>query len=144
MRAPLRLRRQLPNVVSVNPMPYLPLYDVRFGAIEATFTSPQQRVSIDAQPVAFVEALGTTANAPFLEVYGPANALLGHTFYPLAYGDPMWGQWRRLAYNSGSANITKVRLSCEHGNGFPVYAVFDNLIFGQKLLSIPIGWPHHP
>ena len=49
---------------------------------EATFTTPQNSVSIDAEAVSSLESLGPTPSGPFLEAFDASGNDLGEADYP--------------------------------------------------------------
>lgn len=108
----------------------LAVFDARFGGIEASFTTLQQTVSIDAAAVLPVEFAGTPVNDPFLEAFDSSGNLLAKVLYPVAYGSSGYGSYQTLSYTSSSANIAYVILSSQHDSGPAVYGEFDNLTFG--------------
>lgn len=108
----------------------LAVFDARFGGVEASFSTLQQSVSIDASAVLPPEFLGTPVNDPFLEVFDSSNNLLAKVLYPIAYGASNYGSYQTLSYTSSSANIAYVIFSSQHDSGPAVYGEFDNLTFG--------------
>jgi hypothetical protein len=124
-----------PNGISVIPAPYLSMFDARNGGIQATFSSPQLYVSIDAMAVLPPEYFGQPTNKPFLQSLDANGNVLQTVFYAANYGDPAFGTWQPLVITSGSANIAKVIFSSQHSSGPAVYALFDRLAFAP---SIPI------
>lgn len=107
----------------------LPFFDARFGGVEASFSSLQQSVSIDASAVLPPEFLGTPVNDPFLEAFDSSNNLLAKILYPVAYGASNYGSYQTLSFTSSSANIAYVIFSSQHDSGPAVYGEFDNLTF---------------
>jgi PEP-CTERM motif-containing protein len=108
----------------------VPAFDARFGGVEATFTTLQQSVSIDAAAVLLPEFAGTPVNDPFLEAFDSSGNLLAKVLYPVAYGSSTYGSYQTLSYTSTSANIAYVILSSQHDSGPTVLGQFDNLTFG--------------
>ncbi len=119
-----------PNVVSIF-QTGLPDFYAFFGAVDATFSTPQLTVSIDARPVSTFEPLGTPFNRPFLEAYSGAT-FLGRVLYQgaLPTGVREVGPTETLTFTSATANITRVRFSVQQNQGGPrISGLFDNLSF---------------
>jgi len=119
------------NGVSVFASPSIPIYDSRFGAVRADFTTPRSWVSIDVLAVLPPEYLGTPVAKPWLEAYNAAGQMIGSTvYYPAAYGTPGFSQWQTLRIDDPTSSIKYVRFSSQHYNSSPsVYGSFDNLTF---------------
>jgi hypothetical protein len=141
-----------PNVVSVF-QTGLPDYLALYGAVDATFSTQQSTVSIEARPVSTFEPLGTPYNRPFLEAYS-GSTFLGRVLYagPLPTNVREVGPTETLTFTSPAANITRVRFSVQQSQGGPrISGLFDNLRFSpcacggdlQVLASTTSGTPWH-
>jgi len=118
------------NGVNLFASPTLPLYDSRFGAVQAVFTTPRSWVSIDVLGVLPPEYLGTPVARPCVEAYDAAGNKIGSTAYYPAYGTPGFGQWQTLRIDDPTGSIKSVRFSSQHYSSSPsVYGSFDNLTF---------------
>lgn len=131
-----------PNVVSILNGGVDQFFDAMSGAVDATFSTPQQVVSIDARPVGPVEFLGTLQNRPFLEAYN-GSTFLGRVLYagplPTACCFAV-GPTETLTFVSGTANITRVRFSSQQSqSSIRTYGMFDNLTYGPPAAPGPIG-----
>jgi hypothetical protein len=105
-----------PNTVSV--FNNIGSFDVRFGAVEAEFATPQSMVSIDASPVLFVELVGTSTNRPFIEFFDSSNILLTpEVLWSLPLPSVGAGPYQTLSFTSSSANIDHVIFSSQHISG---------------------------
>jgi len=125
-----RLPGRTGNGVSLWQSPYVPVFDARYGAVRADFTTPRNSVSIDALAVLPPEYLGTPAARPWIEAYDAAGKMIGSTVYYPAYGTAGWGQWQTLRIDDPNSSIKYVRFSSQHFNSSPaVYGSFDNLSF---------------
>jgi hypothetical protein len=120
-----------PNLVSVF-QTGVPAFNARYGAVDATFTTLQKSVSIDAAALLLPEALGTAQNRPFLEAYDNNGVFLGQAlFQGTLPGAGGISAFQTLTFTSATANIKKVRFSSQQLQpGPPVYGLFDNLNFG--------------
>jgi hypothetical protein len=115
--------------VSLFPYPNVPVYDRRYGAVQAEFTTPRSSVSIDALGVTSPEGLGTTAVRPFFEAYDAAGKRIGAAYYP-SPGTNGFGQWQTLRIDDPNGAIKTVRFSSQNDpNTAPIYGMFDNLTF---------------
>ncbi len=139
------LAQSLPNVVSVFSTGF-PEFDARYGAVEATFSSAQSFVSIDAAIIRVPVGLGTPTNFPKLEVYNTSGGFITAVNWNFTLGPqpPAGGgtDYQTLAYSSASANIGKVRvLSGQPGGNPSNFGRFDNLKFGtgNPAAAGPIG-----
>jgi hypothetical protein len=119
----------------------LPYFDARNGAVIATFNTGRSWVSIDAAPVLPPEFKGTPVSMPWIEAYDANGNFLAKTLYPIAYGQPGYGDAHTLTVSSGSASIKSVRFSSRYVSGTPpVYGTFDNLRFnGDPIVLTPIA-----
>ena len=118
------------NGVSLFQSPYVPVYDSRYGAVRADFSTPRNSVSIDVLAVLPPEYQGTPVARPWFEAYNAAGQMIGSTVYYPAYGTAGFGQWQTLRIDDPSASIKYVRFSSQHFNSSPsVYGSFDNLTF---------------
>lgn len=129
-----------PNVVSIF-QTGLPDFYAFFGAVDATFSTPQLTVSIDARPVSTFEPLGTPFNRPFLEAYSGAT-FLGRVLYQgaLPTGVREVGPTETLTFTSTTANITRVRFSVQQSQPGPrITGLFDNLSFSATVCT-PAGF----
>lgn len=133
------------NVVSVNQSGD-PAFDANVGGIEATFTAPQRYVCISARP--FIDTGPendvTQLGYPYLESFDHNGNFLDICHYPLALGQPGWGDYRPLSLNSPTAIIAKVRFSCHPSaaKNAPIYGMFDRLLFTSDFvprLNFPLG-----
>jgi hypothetical protein len=103
-----------------------PVFDARYGAVEATFASPAKTVSIDAWAIEFYEALTSMpTGSPFLEAYDAAGTFLGRVNAPI-----VMQTWQTITFSSATANIKRVRFSSpgHPSNNDHIYATFDNLV----------------
>lgn len=139
-----------PNVISIFATG-LPPFDASFGAVDATFSTPQSIVSIDARPVGPVEFLGSLLNRPYLEAYS-GSTFLGRILYAGALPTNCCfdvGPTETLTFTSTSNNITRVRFSSQQSQtSIHTYGLFDNLnyspvpvpaavwLFGSGLLGL--------
>ena len=139
-----------PNVISIFATGFPP-FDASFGAIDATFSTPQSVVSIDARPVGPVEFLGSLLNRPYLEAYS-GSTFLGRILYSGALPTNCCfdvGPTETLTFTSSSNNITRVRFSSQQSQSTThTYGLFDNLnyspvpipaaawLFGSGLLGL--------
>ena len=117
-----------PNVVSVF-QTGVPAFNALYGAVDATFTTLQKSVSIDAAALRLPEGLGTPQNRPFLEAYDSNNVFLGRVLFqgPLP-GAGGITPFETLTFTSASTNIKKVRFSSQQSQPGPsVFGFFDNL-----------------
>lgn len=141
-----------PNVVSIFSSGF-PDYWAAYGAVDATFSTLQTTVSIDARPVATFEPLGTPLNRPYLEAYA-GTTFLGRVLYAGALPTNVRevGPAETLTFTSTTANITRVRFSVQQSQGGPrISGLFDNLRFNpcacggdlQVLASTTSGTPWH-
>jgi hypothetical protein len=119
------------NGVSLFASAAIPVYDSRFGAVRADFTTPRTWVSIDVLAVLPPEYAGTPVAKPWFEAFNAAGQLIGSTvYYPAAYGTAGFNQWQTLRIDDPTGSIKFVRFSSQHFNSSPsVYASFDNLSF---------------
>jgi len=125
-----RLPGRTGNGVSLWQSPYVPLFDSRYGAVRADFSSPRSFVSVDVLGVLPPEYAGTPVARPWLEAYDAADHLIGSTVYYPAFGSSGFGQWQTLRIDAPLGNIKYVRFSSQHFNTSPaVYGSFDNLSF---------------
>ncbi len=125
-----RLSGRTGNGVSLWQSPYVPVYDSRYGAVRADFSTPRSSVSIDVLAVLPPEYLGTPVARPWFEAYNAAGKMIGSTVYYPAYGTTGFGQWQTLRIDDATASIKYVRFSSQHFNSSPsVYGSFDNLSF---------------
>lgn len=121
------------NVVSVLGTG-VPAFDARWGAVEAVFSAPQRKVSIDAAIERLPEGFGTPTNFPKMEVYDASNTLLAVVPWNfITIPQPAAGgitAFETLSYTSGSANIAKIRfMSGQPFNAPSNFGLFDNLYF---------------
>ncbi len=141
----------LSNVVSVFGSG-LPMFDARYGAVDAHLTTPVSVVKIDARPVAPLEFMGTLTRRPFLQAFDSANNYITTVYYagPLPTGGGEIGPAETLTITSPSANIATARWSVQNpGTTYPpVYGLFDNFQFGppnlgiaQRGAALSIFWP---
>ena len=134
-----------PNVVALTATG-LPIFDASMGAVDVTFSAPQQGVSIDARPIGPVEFLGTLLNRPFLEAYSGAtpSTFLGRVLYTgtLPTGCCFEvGPTETLTFNSATANIARVRFSSQQTqSSLHTWGLFDNLRFDAQT-ALAIGGP---
>ena len=110
-------------------------FDARWGTIEAHFSTPQTRVTIDAYDE--VTSIGLTAPTarPWIEAYDASNNLVDRTF-----GTVSLETWQTLTVTSRTG-IARVRFSNEVGSPY-VYSAFDNLTFTAPtivLTRLPSG-----
>jgi hypothetical protein len=124
-----------PNAVSIFDGFALDLFfNAASGAVDATFATLQQTVSIDARAIGPVENLGGLQNRPFLEAYDSSNNLLGKVLFAGALPTGCCLEYtpaETLTFTSSTANIAKVRFSSQISQGGqPVFGLFDNLTFG--------------
>ena len=125
-----------PNVVSVFATG-LPPFDARYGGVQARFSTPVQRVSIDARPVGPVEFFEPLTKRPFLQAFGTANQFLGIVYYAGALPTDCCfavGSTETLTINSTLNNIAYVQFSSQNPTNPPparpaTYGLFDNLQF---------------
>lgn len=125
------------NVVSVFGMGFA-AFDVRWGAVEAVFTAPQRKVSIDAAIQRFPGELGMPTNSPYMEVYDASNTVLAVVQWNFGLIPQPWPDgitpFETLSFTSGSANIAKIRLaSGQPSNTTSNYGLFDNLYFSPAV-----------
>lgn len=122
-----------PNAVSILNGGLDFFFNASSGAVDATFATLQQTVSIDVRAVGPVEFLGALQNRPFLEAYDSANGFLGRVLFAGALPTDCCFAFtpiETLTFTSGSANIAKVRFSSQISqSGAAVYGLFDNLSF---------------
>lgn len=124
-----------PNVVSVIAPSFPPAFDIRSGAIQATFTSPQQYVSIDAKPIWSSDATSNPVNKPYLQAFGQD----GRIMYTAVYSDQTFLSWQSLIVSSPAPDIYTVVFSCQHQDTASVYGLFDRLVFSDRLpLILPV------
>jgi hypothetical protein len=111
------------------------------GAVDATFTTLQTTVSIDAQLIEAIEAVGRIDRKPYLQAFNAAGSMIAQVNYP----DIKPIGWRTLTISRASAEIKRIRFSsqnnwagltgCPSATGCPTrmytghYAEFDNLRF---------------
>jgi hypothetical protein len=128
------------NAVSLFAPPSVPVFDARYGAVRATFSTPRRWVSIEATPVLPPEWTVTPAAKPWLEAFDASNNLIGSVqYYPFGYNDVGWGTAQTLTVTSTSSNIAYVQFSSQPPNsGTPVYGQFDNLRFNTDYYRIPL------
>ena len=132
-----------PNAVSILNAGTLDFFfNATNGAVDASFATLQQTVSIDARAVGPVEFLGALQNRPFLEAYDSANNLLGKVLFAGALPTGCCFEFtpsETLTFTSGSANIAKVRFSSQISQGgAAVFGLFDNLSFtGATTNAVP-------
>ncbi len=133
------------NGVSLWQSPYVPVYDARYGAVRADFSTPRSSVSVDVLAVLPPEYLGTPLARPWFEAYNAAGQLIGSTVYYPAYGTAGFGQWQTLRIDDPNGSIKYVRFSSQHFNSSPsVYGSFDNLSFNTDpywVEATPIAKP---
>jgi len=111
----------------------LSFFDVRWGAIEATFSSARSWVSVDAKPLVPPEFLDPVIAAPRLEAYDAQGQLLGKKLYRALYGALAWGSVETLRIDA--PGIARVRFSSQHYTGSAaVYGLFDDLRFSNEPL----------
>jgi hypothetical protein len=124
------------NVVSVKQTGD-PSFDAYVGGIEATFTTLQQYVSIDARPVIDTGAENDTSHLgrPWIQSFDQHGNLLDTDYYPIVFGQPGWGDYRPLSLYSAPPMIAKVRFSCHPSapKNAPVYGLFDRLVFTDQI-----------
>lgn len=126
-----------PNVVSIFASG-VPAYDAFSGAVDATFSTPQSVVSIDARPVGPIEFLGSLLNRPFLEAYS-GSTFLGRILYsgPLPTGccaEVGPAETLTLTFD----NITRVRFSSQQSQSSThTYGLFDNLSYATTTVPVP-------
>jgi hypothetical protein len=128
-------------------------FDVRSGAIEADFISPQQTVSIDANALTPLEFLGTVDNTPYLRAFF-SNGTNQQVFYNLAPYRPGGicynssgalngcnGGWQTLTIIAPAGlSIIDVRFTSTFDGQSPaMYGRFDNLTFGDGNGTTPGG-----
>jgi hypothetical protein len=118
-----------PNAVSIlNSGTFDYFFSATQGAVDATFATLQQTVSIDARAVGPIEFLGTLTSRPFLEAYDSSNNLLGKVLFAGALPTDCclaFTPSETLTFTSASNNIAKVRFSAQVG----IFGLFDNLSF---------------
>lgn len=124
------------NVLTVTNAAGLPLFDARYGAVEAVFSQLQQSISVWAYALDSPECLGGAYdNRPFMEAYDANGNYLGKARTQLGPKDAnFYGHWHPISFSSPSRNIQRIRLSSQ-AQGCPwVYTAFDNLTFDRNLL----------
>jgi hypothetical protein len=122
-----------PNAVSILNGGLDFFFNASSGAVDATFATLQQTVSIDVRAVGPVEFLGALQNRPFLEAYDSANVFLGRVLFAGALPTDCCFAFtpiETLTFTSASSNIAKVRFSSQISqSGAAVFGLFDNLSF---------------
>jgi hypothetical protein len=135
-----------PNVVSVNQTGD-PSFDANAGGIEATFVTPQRYACINARPVIIEgpENPFRDIGRPYIESLDAQGNFLDVMYYPIAFGQMGYGDYRPLFVQSASPLIGKVRFSC-HPSGYhnaPIYGLFDRFAFTDQIVrivqSLPLG-----
>lgn len=124
------------NVLTLTNATGLPLFDARYGAVEATFSQLQQSVSVWAYALDSPECLGGNYdNRPFMEAYDTNGTYLGKARTQLGPQDAnFFGHWHPISFSSASRNIQRIRLSSQ-AQGCPwVYTAFDNLTYDRNIL----------
>ena len=123
----------------------VPVFDSRWGAGVATFSSGQTDVGIYAAAVPFVEGLGPQRAKPFLTAYDSTNTFITFDLYGLNQGDVGYGSYQKLIVHSNTANIFSVHFSSQQPSQFTgvnsiVYGAFDNLAFGTDVSNPQSPW----
>ncbi len=123
------------NVLTIVNGTGAPLFDARWGAVEAVFSQLQQSISVWAYAMESPECLGSSDNRPFMEAYDSNGTYLGKARTQLGPKDAnFFGHWHPLSFSSPSRNIQRIRLSSQ-AQGCPwVYTAFDNLTFDRNIL----------
>ena len=120
------------NVVSVNQTGEAG-FDGNEGGVLATFVKPQRYVCINVRPVIDTGAENNTdqLGTPYIQSFDPSGAYMDTYYYPLAFGQPGWGDYRPLFLQSATTTIGMARFSV-HPSAYknaPIYGYFDNLVF---------------
>ena len=123
------------NVLTIVNGTGAPLFDARWGAVEAVFSQLQQSISVWAYAMESPECLGSSDNRPFMEAYDSNGTYLAKARTQLGPKDAnFFGHWHPLSFSSPSRNIQRIRLSSQ-AQGCPwVYTAFDNLTFDRNIL----------
>src|SRR4029077_552323 len=98
------------NVVSVNQTGDAG-FDANVGGVLATFVTPQRYVCINVRPVIDT---GTETNTdqlgtPYIQTFDPSGAYMDTYYYPLAFGQMGWGDYRPLFLQTASSAIGMAR-----------------------------------
>jgi len=139
--------QSFPNVISLRSDLSGALTDERFGFFRANFSSPVDRVMIDAKPVLPPEHLGGTSNHPFLQAFDSMGLFLATAEYS---GDVTLEEYHTLQITRPTNDIKFVAFSSFHSVGFAVFGEFDNLGFSSdpagtfRKLALDLGAPSPP
>jgi hypothetical protein len=130
------------NVISVQKTGF-PAFDAQSGGIQATFDVPQLYVSIDVSAVWSPEYQPPNpnqlpTNKPFLQAFDAQGTVLKTVYYPPNFGDPAFGSWQSLIYESTSANIKSVTFSSEYAEP-RIFGIFDNFVFAPYRPRLELG-----
>lgn len=138
MSMPIGSAQSGKNVLTLtNVTPGLPLFDARYGAVEATFSQLQQAVSVWAYALDSPECLSNTHdNRPFMEAYDANGAYLGKARTSVGPLDAnFFGHWYPITFSSATRNIKTIRLSSQ-AQGCPwVYTAFDTLTYSVNIFA---------
>jgi len=132
-----------PSVVGIGSNFFL--FDSRWGAGVAKFSSGQTDVGIYAASVPFVENLQTVKTRPFLTAYDSSGVFINSALYPFIEGDVGFGTYQKLIIHSAAGNIAEVHFSSTQpsqisgGSGI-TYGLFDNLAFGGDVSDAASAW----
>jgi hypothetical protein len=133
-----------PNVFGIGSNFFL--FDSRWGAGVAKFSTGQTDVGIYAASVPFVENLQTVKTKPFLTAYDSSGVFIGSALYPFIEGDAGFGTYQKLIIHSAiPGDIAEVHFSATQpsqisgGSGI-TYGEFDNLAFGDDVTNTASAW----
>ncbi len=70
---------------------------------------------------------------PFIQAFDSSGNYLGKTLSPIVWGQPDYGDWKTLLFQSSTRNIAYVQFSSQHVHGdIAIYGMFDNLAYGNE------------
>jgi hypothetical protein len=109
---------------------WLPHFNAKFGAVEATFSTPVSLASVRVLLTTYAaDNAGPLSARPWLEGYDAAGKLVAK-----AFGTPTVNTWQTVAVTGpgGAVNITRVRFSVEQR--LPeLVGLFDNVTFDHSV-----------